>query len=61
MTIQQAVILGLVVTTNYDYRYGLLAGHNCRTGFSASCGVSLHDPVYIRNKVLVLLRVTPGL
>jgi hypothetical protein len=43
------IILGLVLTTNYDYIYGLSAGHDCRTGFSATCDISFHAPVYIHN------------
>ena len=61
MAFQWGMILRLVLTTSYDYRYGLSAGHDCRTGFRASRDISFHGPVYIHNHLLVLLTVTPGL
>jgi hypothetical protein len=61
MTLQQAMIVGLVLTKSCDYRYGISGGPDCRTGFRASCGISFHVPLYIRNHLLVLLTVTPGL
>ena len=54
------MIEGLVLTTNYDSMYGLSAGHDYRTGFSVSCNISFHGPVYIHNH-LVLLTVILGL
>jgi len=60
MTFQQAIIVGLVLT-NHDYRYGLSAGHVCRTGFRASCNISSHRPVDIHNHLLVLLTDSSGL
>jgi hypothetical protein len=58
--LQQTMIVGLVFTTSYVSNYGLLADHDYRTGFSASCDISFHVPVYILNHFLVLLRVTTG-
>ena len=61
MTLQQAMIVGLVLKTSCDHRYGLSAGNDCRTCFSASSDILFHDPVYIHNHLLVLLTDTPGL
>jgi hypothetical protein len=60
MTFQQAVIIGLVHTKSYDYRYVLSAGQDCRIGFSASCDISFHGPVYVHNHI-VLLTINPGI
>jgi hypothetical protein len=54
---QQAMIVGLVLTTNYDYRYGLSYGHDGMTDFRVCCDIPCHVPVYIRNNLLVLLTV----
>ena len=55
------MILGMVLTSSYDYRNRHSDGHNCRNGFRASCDISSHGPVNIHNHLLVLLIVTPGL
>ena len=60
MTFQQAMIVGLVLTS-HDYRYGHAAGHDCRTDFRASCNISYYRPVDILNHLLVLLTNSPGL
>jgi hypothetical protein len=45
MDFQQAVILGLILATSYDYTYGLSSDHDCKIGFRASCDISSHGPV----------------
>jgi hypothetical protein len=61
MAFQQAMIVGMVLTSNYDYRYRFSAGHDCKTGFRERCDISLHGPVDIHNNLLVLLTDDPGL
>jgi len=45
MNFQQAVIVGLILKTSYDYRYGISADHDCNPGFRACCDISSHGPV----------------
>jgi hypothetical protein len=55
------MILRVVLTSSYEYRYGHSDGHDFRNGFRANCAISSHGPVNIYNHLLVLLIVTPGL
>jgi hypothetical protein len=57
--LQQTMIAGLALV-QADSSYGLSADHDYRTGFSASCDIAVHVPVYIVNNFLVLLTVTTG-
>jgi len=55
------MILGMDITSSYDYGYGHSDGHDCRNGFRASCDISSHDPINIYNHLFVLLIFCPGL
>jgi hypothetical protein len=61
MNFQQAVIVGLILTTSYDYKYGLSAGHDCKTDFRASLCYLVSWSGDIHNDLLILLTVTLGL
>jgi len=45
MTLQQGLIISIVLSTSYDYKYGLSSGHDCKIGFRASCDISSHGLV----------------
>jgi hypothetical protein len=40
LAFQQVIIEGLLLKTSYYYRYGLSAGQDCGTCFTASCDFS---------------------
>jgi hypothetical protein len=62
MTFQQAMIVGLVLKSSYDNRYGcqqvIIVGLALLR--AVICNL-FRGPVFIHNHLLVLLTVTPGL